>query len=47
MTSLDDLFTTIMSIPHLPVDLKTRAGFLRTQLCRKGRGFDLFNIFGH
>jgi hypothetical protein len=47
MKSLDELFSTIMSIPHVAVDIKTRAGFLRNKLCGLGRGFDLFNIFGH
>lgn len=46
MKSLDELFKTIMSIPHLPVDIKTRAGYLRTQLCKQGSGYDLFNLFG-
>lgn len=46
MKALDDLFVTIMSIPFVSDSIKTRAGFLRTQLCGKGRGFDLGRMFG-
>jgi hypothetical protein len=46
LKTLNDLFVTIMSIPHVDVDTKVRAGFLQTQLCGKGRGFDLGSLFG-
>ncbi|MDZ7883033.1 MAG: hypothetical protein U5N53_09010 [Mycobacterium sp.] len=47
MDSLDELFSTIMSIPFVDVDVKVRAGYLRSQLFGRGRGYHLFNLFGH
>lgn len=47
MKSLDELFTTIMSNPYVDIDTRTRAGYLRSKVCRKGRGFFLFSLFGH
>jgi hypothetical protein len=43
--TIHDLFETIMSIPHVDIDTKVRAGYLRSQFGH-GSGFYLFNMFG-
>jgi hypothetical protein len=46
LKTLDELFCTIMSIPFVDTNIKTRAGYLRTQVCKQGRGYDLYRMFG-
>jgi hypothetical protein len=45
LKSVIDLLVVIMSIPHVDMDAKVRAGFLKSQLDRKA-GFDIGRMFG-
>lgn len=46
METINKLFETIVSIPHVDTDVKVRAGYLRTQICKRGQGYNLFRVFG-